>query len=200
MYMDERDREFYFVSDSSAPPAASAGAAVSKNTLTDAPQQITSLAPDPADRKVERGGIERDPGIATLKAGLGGLTGVARVSALREGIKGLSLSGRVSVDDALLFLGDLPAPELRRAGLEALLPRMTLPIEASEAVRLLSGFSNVSRAMMLLDLQSCIVRPVASPFLTKLLDGIEAPYRNTLAAELSGNAKCTAVSAEAQQR
>jgi hypothetical protein len=116
--------------------------------------------------------------------------GLRRVAILRDRVSRLPSSQRISIDDALQMLGDLPAPDLRRSGLDALLPRLELPISPANTIRLIDGFVGNARAAVLLDLEACITRPIGAAMRNDLLQGLDQFYHDALDADLRGWAEC----------
>jgi hypothetical protein len=181
--------------DTSAPPPVAARPRIEPPASAmvvapPTPAVVARAAPRPNSSTSTDAGSVRPPAGALLPEAVTRANGLARVAALREAMERMPPSQRLSVDQALHLLGTLPAPDLRRSGLDALLPRLALPIAPADAVRLVDGFVGNGRAKVLLDFEACIARPVMADTRAELLHGVTPLYRDALDVDLRGWADC----------
>jgi hypothetical protein len=177
----------------SAPPPPATSPSTAAPTLSSptatraATSSASSALPPPASAPARPASPVK---VALLGKTVSGTSGANRLAALRVAIARFPPSQQVSVTDALHLLGDLPPPDLRRSGLEALLPRLALPIAPADAVRLVEGFTDTARAQLLLDFEACILRPVTASDQAKLLEGVGSYYQQVLTTDLSAWSTC----------
>ena len=103
--------------------------------------------------------------------------------------------GPLTVGEALNMLNNVSEPAVRKRMMEAsVFPKLALPVPASDAAALLSGFEEYDRADLLRQLQGCILRPITPADRDALLDGVTGAARTWADGTLDAAGPCSIAS------